>query len=223
MAFLRYDNRVPFIVIALTVLAGCGGAADRGAKTGDEAPRPSAADIASAIDDQRARFSDAATAGDGAANAHQFTFDGLMTETIPLAAFKGEVMLVVNTASRCGFTPQYRALQSIHEDYADRGFSVLGVPSNDFGDQEPGSAAQIREFCELNYGVTFPLAAKTAVTGAQAHDFYVWAVDQHGSDAAPRWNFHKILIDRRGEIADAFPSKVEPDSAAIRTAIETLL
>ncbi len=183
---------------------------------------PSAAQIAAAIDNQRASFANPAPAQGQARNAHQFTFEGLMVDHIPLAAFQGEILLIVNTASRCGFTPQYRALQSLHEEYAGSGFSVLGVPSNDFGGQEPGSAEEIREFCEINYGVTFPLAAKTPVSGANAHEFYAWAAAEYGADAIPRWNFHKILIDQHGAVVGAFPSSVAPDSEAIRTEIERL-
>ncbi|MEO1251812.1 MAG: glutathione peroxidase [Pseudomonadota bacterium] len=209
---------------AAVTIAGCGQteSAAMGDTAAEQRQSPeAAAEIVEAINARREKFSDAA-AVDGT-SAHRFVFEGLMAPVIPMAAFAGEVVLVVNTASKCGFTPQYSALQAIHEQYASEGFSVLGVPSNDFGGQEPGSADDIREFCELNYGVTFPLAAKTPVRGGEAHDFYKWARMSFGEAAAPQWNFHKILIDRSGVIIGAFPSGVKPDSDLIKEAIEAAL
>ncbi|MHA7870957.1 MAG: glutathione peroxidase, partial [Hyphococcus sp.] len=123
----------------------------------------------------------------------------------------------------CGFTPQYAGLQALHEKYAGDGFSVIGVPSNDFGGQEPGSAAEIRRFCDLNYGVTFPMTQKSVVAGENAHPFYQWAIASLGEDAAPRWNFHKILVGRDGQAVGAFPSRVRPDSPKLENAITTAL
>jgi len=140
-----------------------------------------------------------------------------------MTAFNGEVVLVVNTASKCGFTPQYEGLQQIYTEYHDQGFEVLGVPSNDFGGQEPGTAEEIRDFCALNFGVTFPMAAKADVVGDDAHPFYQWAHVQLGDEAIPRWNFHKLLIDKHGKLIAAFPSTTVPTAEEIRTAIAAAL
>lgn len=134
-----------------------------------------------------------------------------------------KVVLVVNTASFCGFTPQYEGLQKLWERYRDRGLVVLGIPSNDFGEQEPGSATEIKEFCEVNYKVTFPLTTKQKVRGADAHALYRWAAAEGGATATPRWNFHKLLIGRDGRLVSAFPSAVEPTSAKLTEAIERAL
>ncbi len=130
-------------------------------------------------------------------NAHRFEFVSIDGEKLPLDAWQGRPVLVVNTASFCGYTPQYRGLEDLWRRYRDRGLVVLGVPSNDFGQQEPGSAAEIKEFCETNYAVDFPLAQKCRVTGAQAHPFYRWIADSLGEAGTPRWNFHKYLLGTR--------------------------
>jgi glutathione peroxidase len=135
----------------------------------------------------------------------------------------GQPTLVVNTASECGYTPQYAALQKVWEKYRDRGLVVLGVPCNDFGAQEPGDAGQIGAFCEKNYGVTFPLADKVVITGATRHPFYQSVAQAIGEDQLPRWNFHKYLVDRKGELLGAWPSKVSPLSKEITDAIEQAL
>src|SRR5262249_17232280 len=121
------------------------------------------------------------------------------------------------------FTPQYEGLQQIYGEYHDRGFEVVGVPSNNFGGQEPGSAQEIQEFCALNFGVTFPMAAKTEVVGDAAHPFYRWAHARLGESAVPKWNFHKLLIGRDGRIIAAFPSAITPTSEELRGAITTAL
>jgi glutathione peroxidase len=154
--------------------------------------------------------------------AYGFTFEGIDGGPLPLSQFGGRVLLVVNTASRCGFTDQYAGLQRLWTRYRDRGLVVIGVPSNDFGGQEPGSDAEIRGFCSATFGVTFPLAARTKVRGEGAHPFYRWAAAQR-RDAAPRWNFHKLLVDRRGRIAEAFASTVEPGSTRLVLALELAL
>ncbi len=196
----------------------------------NRAPEPPTADVAAersaavtaAVDELRARFA-AAPAPTSDNTAYQFVFDGLVAERVPMTAFQGEVVLVVNTASRCGFTPQYAGLQEIYTEYHERGFEVLGVPANNFAGQEPGSAQEIQEFCTLNFGVTFPMASKTDVVGDQAHPFYQWARAEFGEAAVPQWNFHKILVGRDGRILAAFPSDVTPTSAEIRAAIEAAL
>lgn len=140
----------------------------------------------------------------------------------PKGAFADKVVLLVNTASFCGFTPQYKGLQALWERYRSRGLVVLGVPSNDFGNQEPGSEAKIKEFCEVNFGVTFPLTTKQRVRGPDAHPLYRWAARAH-PEAVPQWNFHKLLIGRDGRLLAAFPSKVEPTSPRLTEAIEGAL
>lgn len=180
--------------------------------------------VNAALQDQMRRF-DAAPAPTAAdrTTAYQFNFDGLMTPHVPMTAFRGEVVLVVNTASRCGFTPQYEGLQQIYNEYHGRGFEIVGVPSNDFAGQEPGTAQEIADFCRLNYGVTFPMAARADVIGAHRHPFYQWAEAGLGHAAVPQWNFHKILIGRDGRLITAFPTRTTPTSAEVRAAIEAAL
>lgn len=137
--------------------------------------------------------------------------------------FKGRVVLVVNTASRCGFTPQYAGLQALWLRYRDQGLVVLGVPSNDFAGQEPGSNAQVQDFCQVNYGVDFPLLEKQVVTGARAHPLYRWAAARTGAAGLPRWNFHKLLIGRDGRLIDWFSSVTAPDAAKLVAAVEAAL
>jgi glutathione peroxidase len=154
---------------------------------------------------------------------HDITFEGLTGGSLPLAAYRGKAVLVVNTASECGYTPQYAGLQKLWAAHKDRGLVVLGVPSNDFGAQEPGTATQIAAFCEKNYGVDFPMTAKVATLGAAAHPFYKRVVAELGEGAAPRWNFHKYLLDGAGALAGAWPSKVAPESKELAKAIEAAL
>lgn len=163
----------------------------------------------------------AAAAGTGSAWEYQFT--GIDGQVVRLADFRGKALLVVNTASQCGFTPQYEGLQALWDRYRDRGLVVIGVPSNDFGGQEPGSAAEIREFCETTFQVSFPLMDKVVVSGAGAHPFYRWAADQVGVAGVPRWNFHKYLIAPDGRLDDWFSTLTRPDDSRLTAAIETLL
>ena len=130
------------------------------------------------------------------------------------------MLLVVNTASFCGFTPQYDGLQKLWQRYEGKGLVVIGVPSNDFGAQEPKAESEIQEFCQGAFGITFPLTAKYEVKGAGAHAFYKWAVASLGPQAAPRWNFHKVLVGRDGKAVAAFESAVAPDAARLVSAIE---
>ena len=155
--------------------------------------------------------------------AHDFTFTAIDGAPLALADFAGKAVLVVNTASECGFTPQHAALQELSAAYGGRGLVVLGVPSNDFGGQEPGDEATIAAFCSARFGVEFPMTEKNSVIGADAHPFYRWIADTLGEDHAPRWNFHKYLIDGTGEVVGAWPSKVVPLSADITTAVEDAL
>lgn len=156
-------------------------------------------------------------------SAYDFSFPGLDGGVIALEAFAGKAVLIVNTASRCGFTPQYRGLQALWNRERARGLVVVGVPSNDFGEQEPGTEADIAAFCARNYGVDFPMTAKQMVLGPAAHPFYRWVVEELGEAAAPRWNFHKYLIDRTGVLAGTFGSAEEPLSSTIAQAIDDVL
>ncbi len=164
-----------------------------------------------------------ATPALGAEDAYAFSFEAIEGGALPFASFRGRAVLVVNVASFCGYTPQYRALQALHDRLEPRGFTVLGVPSNDFGAQEPGTEADIKAFCEAEYGIDFPLTSKVTVRGAGAHPFYQWAARELGAAAAPRWNFHKYLVDRTGRLAAWFPTTVTPDDARVLAAIEKVL
>jgi glutathione peroxidase len=155
--------------------------------------------------------------------AHQFSFAGLDGGELPLSAWRGRPILVVNTASFCGYTPQYRDLEALWRQYRERGLVVLGVPSNDFGAQEPGAAAEIKAFCDTTYGIDFPLTEKVRVIGAAAHPFYRWVAAELGEAGAPRWNFHKYLVGPDGELAGTWPSQVRPTDAAVTGEIERLL
>jgi glutathione peroxidase len=135
----------------------------------------------------------------------------------------GKVVLVVNTASFCGFTPQYEGLQALWERYRGRGLVVLGVPSNDFGGQEPEGEAKIKQFCETAFGIDFPMLAKQTVRGEAAHPFYRWAAEAAGPAGLPRWNFYKYLVGRDGRLLDWFASTTAPDSAKLTKAVEAAL
>jgi glutathione peroxidase len=154
--------------------------------------------------------------------AYGFSFPALDGGDIRLADFAGKPLMVVNTASLCGYTPQYAGLQELWKEFHGRGLTIIGVPSNDFGGQEPGGSKEIAETAQHQYGVTFPMAAKAVVKGANAHPFYKWAAEARPKDL-PRWNFHKYLIGRDGYIADVFPESVEPTDTRIKTAIARTL
>ena len=156
-------------------------------------------------------------------SAHDFSFTSIDGENLPLANFKGKAVLIVNTASMCGFTAQYGGLQDLWDSYRDRGLVVLGVPSDDFGGQELDTAEQVKSFCTLNYGIDFPLTDITVVKGPNAHPYYKWIADVHGSLALPRWNFHKHVIDADGKLVDWFASTTSPKSNRLRNAIERAL
>ena len=143
-----------------------------------------------------------------------------------LADFGGQALLVVNVASQCGFTPQYAGLEALYERYRDRGLTVLGFPSNQFGQQEPGSAEEIAELCSRTYGVTFPMFAKTDVNGPDRHPLYerlTTAADPAGEAGDVRWNFEKFLVSPDGEVVARFRTKVEPDDEALVGAVEAVL
>jgi glutathione peroxidase len=137
-------------------------------------------------------------------SAYDYSFNTIDGAPLPLESFKDKVVLVVNTASACGLTPQYDGLEKLYSDYKDKGLVVLGVPCNQFAGQEPGTEAEIKAFCETRFNVDFPLTAKADVKGDAAHPFYKWAKGELGEPAVPVWNFHKILIGKHGEAIQAF-------------------
>ena len=144
-------------------------------------------------------------------------------ETIDLNQYKGKTILLVNVASKCGFTKQYTGLQNLYEKYKDRGFYVIGVPSNQFGGQEPGTNSDIKDFCETNFNITFPIMSKADVKGENAHEIYKWAKNNYGTSSVPKWNFHKILINKEGKIEDTFSSFIKPNSKKITNQILRLI
>ncbi|MSO66045.1 MAG: glutathione peroxidase [Alphaproteobacteria bacterium] len=158
-----------------------------------------------------------------AGSAHDYDFVSIDGQRMPLDQYRGKAILVVNTASFCGYPDQYADLKAIWDRYRERGLVVLGVPSNDFGGQEPGSNGEIKEFCELNYAIDFSLTEKVAVTSAAAHPFYRWARQTLGPMAAPQWNFHKYLVGRDGRLVAAFETTIRPTAPQVRRAIETAL
>ena len=147
--------------------------------------------------------------------------DTLTEDAASLCRYQGKVLLVVNTASQCGYTPQYEGLEKLYRQYKDKGLVVLGFPSNDFGGQEPGTNKDIATFCEVNYGVSFPMFTKSAVARGSVNPFYERLAQ--ASNAKPRWNFHKYLVDRRGEKVLAYPSDVAPGDQKLVAQIERLL
>jgi glutathione peroxidase len=149
------------------------------------------------------------------------TMDNILDEPQSLCAYAGKVLLVVNTASQCGYTPQYEGLEALYRQYRPQGLVVLGFPSNDFGGQEPGSNKEIAAFCVNQYAIDFPMFAKITVRGKEAHPLYAELAKASGT--APRWNFHKYLVDRSGKQVRSFDSRVEPDDAALIAALERLL
>ena len=158
-----------------------------------------------------------------ASSVYDYTLPSIDGGELDLANFKGQPLLVVNTASQCGFTPQYDGLQSLWETYRDRGLVVIGVPSNDFGEQEPGGRDDIKEFCSVNFNVDFPMSDKVSVRGADAHPMYQWLAATIGASSRPRWNFYKYLIDANGQPVAYFSSMTRPNSSKITKAIEAEL
>jgi glutathione peroxidase len=154
-----------------------------------------------------------------------FTVESLSGETVDLSMYRGRPMLIVNTASKCGYTPQYEGLQKLYERYGDRGLVVIGFPSNDFGNQEPGSAGEIANFCRLNYGVTFPMMAKVHTKGPEQAPIYRSLTGESAEEfrGEIKWNFTKFLIDPEGRVVARFEPSVEPLDERITSAIEELL
>jgi glutathione peroxidase len=151
---------------------------------------------------------------------HDLTVNTLAGKPQPLSAYKGKVALVVNTASECGYTPQYAGLEKLYEEYKGKGLVILGFPSNDFGKQEPGTADQIHAFCQKNYGVQFPMFEKVATKGSDQAPVYKFLTAKYGE---PKWNFHKYLVGKDGQVRQAFPSKIAPESKELRDAIDAAL
>ncbi len=151
--------------------------------------------------------------------ATDFSFKSVEGNIINLGDYKEKVILVVNVASRCGFTNQYKGLQSLWNEYKDQGLVVIGVPSNDFR-QEPGTNKEIKNFCETTFGIDFLISEKINVTGDNAHSFFLWAKKNYGSSAIPKWNFHKIIIGKNGKIAETFSSITKPSSKKFIAVIE---
>jgi|TARA_B100000902_G_C27295413_1_gene909595 glutathione peroxidase len=152
-----------------------------------------------------------------------FEIKSINDEKIELSKYKNKTILLVNVASNCGFTQQYSELQELYEKYDDKGLIVLGVPSNQFGGQEPGNNEDIKDFCETNFNITFPMTSKYDVKGDEAHPIFLWAKKNFGKSAIPKWNFHKILIDKDGKVNDTFSSFTKPMSNKIRSKIEEIL
>ena len=154
--------------------------------------------------------------------AYDFKFDSIDGGQINLSDYKDRVIVIVNVASRCGYTPQYEDLQALYNEYKSRDLVVIGVPTNNFK-QEPGTNKQIKDFCETNFGISFPMTQKINVIGNDAHPFYKWARKDFGISAIPKWNFHKILIGKNGKIQDTFASFTKPTSKKFIKVIEKLI
>ncbi len=155
--------------------------------------------------------------------AYDFKFKDLDGSILSLSEYKGKIIVVVNVASQCGFTKQYEDMQNIGEKYQSKGIVMLGIPSNDFGNQEPGSSKEIKNFCEAKFGISFPMTEKVSVKGSDAHPFYIWARENHGKSAIPKWNFHKIIVGKDGKIAETFTSITNPSSKKFIKALEKLI
>ena len=156
-------------------------------------------------------------------SAHELSFNSIDGQPLPLTTFRDKVVLVVNTASQCGLTPQYDGLEQLYSEYKDRGLVVLGVPCNQFAGQEPGTEAEIKDFCETRFKIDFPLTGKVDVKGENAHPFYRWAEQELGEPAVPVWNFHKILVGKNGEAIRAFGPRTDPLDSEVTGAIEAAL
>ena len=158
-----------------------------------------------------------------APTAYDFSFDTLAGQPYPLAALRGRPLLVVNTASQCGFTPQYAGLEALWRARQAQGLVVIGVPCDDFGHQEPGDAADIGAFCEKNFGVSFPIMTKVHVRGDERHPFFGWLAETGGVLSRPRWNFYKYVVGKDGRVRSSFSSFTKPDAPKLRAAIDAAL
>ena len=144
-------------------------------------------------------------------------------EELNLSQYEGKTILLVNVASKCGFTKQYEDLQTLYKKFQNKGLIVIAVPSNQFGQQEPGTNEEIKNFCETNFGITFPITTKVDVKGNNAHEIYVWAKKNYGNSSVPKWNFHKILINKQGKISETYGSFINPMSKKIINKIEEII
>ena len=163
------------------------------------------------------------TMSDNTKTFFDFKINSINGEELDLSSFKGKTILLVNVASKCGFTNQYDDLQKIYDDFKEKGLIVIGIPTNQFGGQEPGSEKEIKNFCETNFNITFPMTSKYEVKGDNAHPIYIWAKDSFGKSTVPKWNFHKILINKNGKIEDTFASFTGPLSNKVVKKIEQIL
>ena len=152
-----------------------------------------------------------------------FKINSINGDELNLSDFKGQTIFLVNVASNCGFTKQYDDLQNLYNIYKDKGLVIVGIPSNQFGGQEPGTDSEIKDFCETNFNITFPMTSKYDVKGNNAHPIYEWAKETFGKSTVPKWNFHKILINKEGKIVDTFASFTKPTSKKIIKKIEEIL
>ena len=163
------------------------------------------------------------TMSDNTKTFFDFKINSINGEELDLSSFKGKTILLVNVASKCGFTNQYDDLQKLYDDFKNKGLIVIGIPANQFGGQEPGSEKEIKNFCETNFNITFPMTSKYEVKGDNAHPIYIWAKDSFGKSTVPKWNFHKILINKNGKIEDTFASFTGPLSNKVVKKIEQIL
>ena len=154
--------------------------------------------------------------------AYDYEFNSIDGDLIKLSEYKGKVIVVVNVASRCGYTPQYEDLQTLWSKYKSKNLVVLGIPTNNFR-QEPGNNKEIKNFCDTNFGITFPMTEKINVIGNNSHPFYKWARKDYGIGAIPKWNFHKIIIGKDGKVAETFSSITKPSSKKFIKVIENLI
>jgi glutathione peroxidase len=152
-----------------------------------------------------------------------FKIDSINGDELNLSIFKDKTILLVNVASKCGFTKQYDDLQKLYDDYKEKGLIVIGIPSNQFGGQEPGTETEIKNFCEINFNINFPMTSKYEVKGDNAHPIYKWAKETYGKSTVPKWNFHKILINKNGKVEDTFASFTRPLSNKILKKLEEIL
>ena len=160
---------------------------------------------------------------DNSKTLFDFKINTINGDELNLSTYKGKTVLIVNVASNCGFTKQYDDLQNLYDIYSEKGLVILGIPSNQFGGQEPGSEDEIKEFCETNFNITFPMTSKYDVKGENAHPIFLWAKKSFGNSTVPKWNFHKILVNKHGKIVDTFASFTNPKSNKIIKKIEDIL
>ena len=160
---------------------------------------------------------------DNSKTLFDFKINTINGDELNLSTYKGKTVLIVNVASNCGFTKQYDDLQNLYDIYSKKGLVILGIPSNQFGNQEPGSEDEIKDFCKTNFNITFPMTSKYDVKGENAHPIFLWAKKSFGNSTVPKWNFHKILVNKNGKIVDTFASFTNPKSNKIIKKIDDIL